>query len=128
MNTNALEKQVGGSHYKTGYQPVQLVIKLELNFFEGNILKYISRAHKKNGKQDLEKAVHYAEMAMELKPKSPFSCGIVYSEETQAELLKYIEANGLPFEILEIILQMGMGFNMPAVIEMIKEYSASFSD
>lgn len=62
---NPTEKQIGGTHYKTAIQPVQYIHANGLNFFEGNVIKYITRHRSKGGKADLEKAIHYIEMLME---------------------------------------------------------------
>ena len=60
------DKQVGGSHYKKmKIQPSKFVIENELLFPEGNVIKYICRHRYKNGKEDLEKAVHFIEMIIE---------------------------------------------------------------
>lgn len=53
-------KQVGGDHYQMKYQPVVFINDNGLSFLEGNIFKYLIRHPYKNGKQDLEKALHYA--------------------------------------------------------------------
>ena len=51
------EKQVGGSHYKNyKIQPVEFIIKNNIGFVEGNIIKYILRFKEKGGVQDLLKA------------------------------------------------------------------------
>jgi hypothetical protein len=58
-----LTRQVGGDHYKTAsIQPVEYIRANNLNFFEGNAVKYITRHRVKGGKADLEKAIHYLEM------------------------------------------------------------------
>ena len=60
------DKQIGGSHYKKmKIQPSRFVIENELLFPEGNVIKYICRHGYKNGKEDLEKAVHFIEMIIE---------------------------------------------------------------
>ena len=59
-------KQVGGNHYKKmKIQPSKFVIENELLFPEGSVIKYICRHRFKNGKEDLEKAVHFIEMIIE---------------------------------------------------------------
>tara|TARA_R110002096_G_scaffold277674_1_gene471688 strand:+ start:427 stop:642 length:216 start_codon:yes stop_codon:yes gene_type:complete len=64
---NALDKQIGGSHYKDmAIQPIEFTHKNKLNFCQGNIIKYITRYKHKNGKEDLEKVIHYAELLLEL--------------------------------------------------------------
>lgn len=63
----ALAKQVGGDHYKNqGIQPVEYIHANSLNFFEGNAIKYITRHRTKGGRADLEKAIHYLELIIEL--------------------------------------------------------------
>lgn len=63
----AKEIQVGGSHYKDlKIQPIEYIHANGLDYFEGNIVKYITRHRKKNGKQDLEKAKHYIDLLIEL--------------------------------------------------------------
>lgn len=64
MNVN--EKQVGGNHYKVGYQHWDLVADLRLGYFEGQVTKYITRWRKKNGIQDLEKAQHFLDKLIHL--------------------------------------------------------------
>lgn len=65
---SANDKQVGGSHYNDGL-PMQhwdLVALFKLDYFQGNITKYIFRWRKKNGVEDLRKAMHYLEKYIEL--------------------------------------------------------------
>lgn len=67
VHTSALDKQVSGNHYKDcGIQPIEYIHANGLNYFEGNAVKYITRHRKKNGKADIEKAIHYLELMIEL--------------------------------------------------------------
>jgi hypothetical protein len=60
------EKQVGGKHYlKYKIQPVEFIIKNNIGFVEGNIIKYILRFKEKGGAEDLQKAKHYIELLIE---------------------------------------------------------------
>jgi hypothetical protein len=60
------KKQVGGSHYKKyKIQPIEFIIKNNIGFVEGNIIKYILRFKEKGGVQDLEKAKHYIELLID---------------------------------------------------------------
>jgi hypothetical protein len=60
------KKQVGGSHYKKyQIQPVEFIIKNNIGFVEGNIIKYILRFKEKGGVQDLLKAKHYIELLID---------------------------------------------------------------
>ena len=59
--------QVGGSHYKKcGIQPWDYVINHRFDFWQGNILKYLTRWRDKGGLQDLEKCRHYIDKYIEL--------------------------------------------------------------
>ena len=63
---SALDKQIGGSHYKDmAIQPVEYIVKNRIPYREANIIKYVSRYASKNGLQDLEKARHYLEMLID---------------------------------------------------------------
>ena len=65
-----LTKQVGGDHYKgCAIQPVEFITANNLGFMEGSAIKYICRHEKKNGRQDIEKAIHYLELILKLKYK-----------------------------------------------------------
>jgi hypothetical protein len=60
------KKQVGGSHYKKyKIQPVEFIIKNNIGFVEGNIIKYVLRFKEKGGVSDLEKAKHYIELLID---------------------------------------------------------------
>ena len=66
----ALDVQVGGGHYKDmPIQPAEFIHANALGYFEGNVVKYISRWRKKNGLQDLEKAKHYIDLLIEMEKK-----------------------------------------------------------
>lgn len=55
--------QIGGTHYSNkSIQPIEYIVANELNFCEGNIIKYVTRYKDKNGIEDLLKAKHYLEM------------------------------------------------------------------
>ena len=64
---NALEVQIGGSHYKDkAIQPVEYIHANGLGFCEGNVVKYVTRWKEKNGVADLEKARHYLDILIQL--------------------------------------------------------------
>lgn len=62
----ALDKQVGGEHYKTSIQPIQYIHANNLSFIEGNIVKYITRWRDKGGVESLRKIQHYVDLLIEL--------------------------------------------------------------
>lgn len=66
---SANDKQVAGDHYhqKDGEQHWDRIYRLYgRGYFVGCATKYIERYHLKNGKQDLEKAIHFLEKLIEL--------------------------------------------------------------
>ena len=59
-------KQVGGSHYiDKKIQPWDIIDEYELDYYEGNVLKYLLR-EKDNRIEDLQKAMHYIEKEISL--------------------------------------------------------------
>jgi len=64
---NANTKQVGGEHYKTeGIAHWDLITDNDVPYLVGCATKYLTRFRKKNGLQDLEKALHYTEKLIEV--------------------------------------------------------------
>jgi len=67
---SALDKQISGNHYKDkGIQPIIYIHANNLGFCEGNVVKYVTRWKDKGGKADLEKAIHYLELLIQLETK-----------------------------------------------------------
>lgn len=66
MKKTALDRQVGGDHYKKmPTQPWVIIAEQKLDFWEGNVLKYLLRYKTKNGVDDLKKARHYLDYLIE---------------------------------------------------------------
>lgn len=67
MAPNALDVQVGGSHYKDcAIQPIEYIHANKLGFAEGNVVKYITRHRQKHGADDVRKVIHYCQLLLEL--------------------------------------------------------------
>lgn len=64
---SANEMQVGGNHYEANYQHWDLMLDLKTPCPVVYASKYVYRWRKKNGVQDLEKAVHCLRKAEESK-------------------------------------------------------------
>ena len=65
MTDNVYKKQVGGSHYSSmTIQPSEFINKNKIPLAEGYAIKYLCRHKKRGQKQDLQKAIHYIEMAI----------------------------------------------------------------
>ena len=63
---SANDKQVGGSHYMSkGIQPIEYILANQLEFCEGNIVKYATRWKDKGGVEDLRKIKHYCDFLIE---------------------------------------------------------------
>ena len=52
-------------HYTKGIEVTEFIASCQLDWFRGNIIKYISRYKYKNGIEDLEKARFYLNMLIE---------------------------------------------------------------
>lgn len=67
----ALETQEGGSHYKNlAIQPVEYIHANNIGYFEGCVIKYVTRWRAKNGLEDLKKARHFIDLLLELESKN----------------------------------------------------------
>jgi hypothetical protein len=64
---SANDTQVGGNHYKKqAIEPWDYIASNGLGFFEGNIVKYVTRWRDKAGLEDLKKAQHYLAKLIEI--------------------------------------------------------------
>lgn len=93
---SALNVEVGGEHYKSSYQPIQLMERVCMFPCCANIFKYIFRHKKKGGKQDLEKALHYCDLLVQLGGKWYAGTSIEYYSDvdmSQYEFYAFIKAN-----------------------------------
>jgi hypothetical protein len=64
----ANDLQIGGAHYKQfkGMEPWDVITGWGLGYLDGTALKYIARWKYKNGVEDLKKAVHFLQKAIEV--------------------------------------------------------------
>jgi hypothetical protein len=64
---NPLQTQVGGNHYKDlKIQPIEYIHANGFDFLTSNVIKYASRHKRKNGAQDIRKAIHYCQLILKL--------------------------------------------------------------
>lgn len=98
------EKQVGGDHYKSSLQHWDFVGFNRIPYMEAMALKYVTRSRKKNGLEDIQKAIHFVEKM--LQPEIPFS---------HASVNDYVRANQLDED-------------EAAVVRLLVEYSENPSD
>ena len=84
-----MNKQIGGDHYaKHKIQPWDIIDEYGLNYYEGNIIKYVLRHRDKNGLQDLQKASHYLEklIADMDEPRLAFPASRIHTLENGMEI------------------------------------------
>lgn len=53
--------KINPSYYGTGLDVIDFCQKNNLDFMQGNVIKYVTRYKEKNGKEDLLKAMKYIE-------------------------------------------------------------------
>jgi hypothetical protein len=66
-------------------QPWDYIIANNLNYLEGNVVKYVSRWRQKGGVEDLRKAKHYLEKLIEVETETPKSDSTLQSQRTTWE-------------------------------------------
>jgi hypothetical protein len=99
----ANETQVGGDHYRTPYQHWDLAVKIPLGFLDGCVTKHVTRWRKKNGIQDLQKALHYLDKLIEVGDYNIKRNPIAPAD---IEVKRFAEANDLTFLEYQFIFLM----------------------
>ena len=94
--TSALLNQVGGAHYKNlRIQPVEFCEINGLTSCQSSIVRYITRHKSKNGRVDIEKAIHYAELMIQLRsPRWILDLPLVKSNLLQRYALRWTTWRG----------------------------------
>lgn len=67
--TKPNDVQIGGNHYRYAdikIQPWDYIVANQMDFFQGNVIKYITRWKFKGGVEDLYKAKHMIEKYIEV--------------------------------------------------------------
>lgn len=85
-------RQVGGKHYESELQHWDVIERYGIGYLEGCSSKYVTRARKKNGLQDVEKCEHYIEKLIEM--NSTFGRGPRGSVPEEV-VLQFIQLNKL---------------------------------
>ena len=63
----ATDRQIGGNHYQLPISPLKFILANNLNFVDGNIVKYAVRNKKgETLKEKYDKIIHYAQLGKEL--------------------------------------------------------------
>ena len=58
---NNFENKINPSYYGKQFDVIDFCQKNNLDFMQGNVIKYVTRYKEKNGKEDLLKAMKYIE-------------------------------------------------------------------
>lgn len=83
-----LSTQIAGSHYKElPIQPVEYIHANEIGYFEGCMIKYVSRWKRKGGLVDLNKAKHYLELLIDFEERKIAKETEVQNLENQSKQL-----------------------------------------
>ena len=92
-----LDRQVGGTHYASKVQHVTFCQQNRIPWCEAAAIKYIIRHRKKNGRQDVEKALHYLELCIHeeyvCKDTNPVGMRIPDFNVATGD---FLQANGVP--------------------------------
>ena len=102
---NTFDTQIGGTHYTDlKSQPLDLIATLDLDFFQGNVVKYLTRyPYKGDHVSDLQKAADYCRKAH---AKLDYKV-VLGTQKTRATYAveQHCEANGLPEQVGEAMLK-----------------------
>ena len=108
-----LATQVGGTHYKKmAIQPVEFALVNGLNTSQANIIKYACRHADKDGARDLEKAIHYCDLWLDIYRARglpwvgigiewPWEAGLSPAQAITAD--EFIEVNRLPNAVAHVV-------------------------
>lgn len=105
-------QQVGGTHYTDmNVQPFDFIEANKLTFFEGNVVKYLSRYKSKDGDRDIDKAIHYV--------KESFNrLGDFQSRDIKMTAEEYCKANNLS-PVVELVLCWILEYPVSVSLELI---------
>jgi pentatricopeptide repeat protein len=94
----ANSRQVGGRHYKTEYEHWDLALNIPMGYLVGCSTKYVMRARKKNGLEDLNKALHYLDKLIENFEKDGPPLRYFLIDDIELEVEKFAAINELTAE------------------------------
>tara|TARA_R110000824_G_scaffold95966_2_gene230277 strand:- start:1414 stop:1623 length:210 start_codon:yes stop_codon:yes gene_type:complete len=64
------QDKINPSYYRKNIEVTDFIIEYDMNFLEGNIIKYVTRYKDKNGIEDLKKAKWYLDKLIKQKEKN----------------------------------------------------------
>lgn len=95
VSVDPLKREIGGDHYKSSYQPIELMERVKMYACCSYIFKYMFRHKNKGKKQDLEKALHCCEL-MESLGMNWYEGTMVHSydiDKSLDEFNKFVQEN-----------------------------------
>lgn len=95
-NSTALSVQIGGNHYKSDYQPIELMEKVNMHPSCAFVFKNVYRHKNKKGLEDLQKALHCVELMEQFGGKfyDGTDCMLPYiTNAAEIEFYNFIKAN-----------------------------------
>lgn len=99
-------RQIGGSHYaKLAIQPTEFCQRNGLDFCIGSILKYVTRHRDKNGRQDLEKALHFVDI------RETYPQDIHPPRQIAIPMMAYVQRNNVPALEAEALYRLEAYYN-----------------
>ena len=118
-------EQIGGDHYHSEdsfSQHWNVMMLLRANYFQGVITKYIDRWRKKNGVEDLQKAMHYARKYKEY--LYPPVYNLTSIETIARPLLKKYGMQSLEARAFQAVFQNNMGAAIARIQDLIDDAEA----
>lgn len=81
----ANEQQIGGGHYKDAqeWQHWDFVEAVSLPYMEAQIIRYVSRHKNKDGRKDIQKAIHFIVKLIELRDGTVNDSRVLRIEQTE---------------------------------------------
>jgi len=95
---SANDRQVGGSHYKGGYEHWDFVTNVGMSYLGAQVCKYLKRWRDKNGREDVEKAGHFLDKMIEVSPILIMQKLNIPIDYINGELNSYLHINGIKGE------------------------------
>lgn len=95
--SKANERQVGGEHYKSSHQHWDFIDDHGYSYLQGCATKYLLRWRQKNGVQDVEKSLHFAEKFLE-RGNARVKRGHLFTTDgtDEQQVSDWLDANNVP--------------------------------
>lgn len=113
--------QEGGDHYQAEYQHWDWVTDIGMGYLPGNATKYVARWRKKNGEQDLLKAITYVDKMLAVRKNYPgYQFNRFSSYKTRSCTNRFTEVNNFS-EVERSIMEILSGPCEKYMLELARE-------